>query len=125
MQLFTLKRFETYTYSTHIVFIASSLDKAEELCYLFYDEHYDLYHGHLKAEAERDEFYEEHGNYDCDELNHRCWDFLVKLKASPILFQTFGFNDGRNREELVTEWISEIQTIEGDSIFMVSDTDGD
>ena len=123
MKLYTLKRFETYTYSTHTVFIATSYEKACELCAKFYNDYFDLYQAYLIADHERNEYYEEHGNFDCAELNQKCWDF--ETKYNPQLFDTFGFNSGQTREELITEWVNEIQEIEGDFIFMVSDTDGD
>lgn len=123
MKLYTLKRFETYTYSTHTVFIATSLKEARELCAKFYDDYYDLYQAYLIADQERNEYYEEHGNFDCAELNQRCWDF--EMKYNPHLFDAFGFNSDLSREERITKWIEEIQEIEGNSIFMVSDTDGD
>ena len=123
MKLYTLKRFETYTYSTHTVFIATSYEKACELCAKFYDDYFNLYQAYLIADHERNEYYEEHGNFDCAELNQRCWEFEVKY--NPQLFDAFGFNSGQAREELITEWVNEIQEIEGNSIFMVSDTDGD
>lgn len=124
MKLFTLKRFETYTYSTHTIFIATSMEEAKRLCEEFYDKFHEPYQQYLADCKERDIWYKENSNYKCEELNKKCWAFEERCKNTYAL-NAFGFASGYSRQELIDMWISEVIEFESDCLLIWSETDGD